>query len=200
MKPALRTLAGIVALAVLLIGCGSSPRNNHYVLTSDAGKIPTGNTPSLGVGPIKVPEFLNRTGMVFSRDGNRLEVSSTERWAEPLEAGVMRVVAINLAEALNTQDIRTFPWDPKRAPDYGVSITLLELDANNDEASLAAEWKVFLPASGESVTRRISSFSLPLPAGDLSPDQIAPAYSELLSRLSTKISEAIKQHQANGSK
>ena len=124
MNSALRTLAGIVALAVLLMGCGSSPRNNHYVLTGDAGKIPTGSAPSLGVGPIKVPEYLNRTGMVFSREGNQLHVSATERWAEPLEAGVMRVVAINLAASLNTQEIRSFPWDPKRAPDYGVSITL----------------------------------------------------------------------------
>jgi uncharacterized lipoprotein YmbA len=199
MNPAMRTLAGIVALVVLLIGCGSSPRNNHYVLSSDAGEVPTGNTPSLGVGPIKVPEFLNRTGLVFSRDGNQLEVSSTERWAEPLEAGIMRVVAINLAAALNTQDIRTFPWDPKRAPDYGVSITLLEFDANNNEASLAAEWKVFLPASSESLTRRISSFSLPLPAGELRADQIAPAYSELLSQLSAQISESIKKHLASAS-
>ena len=199
MNSALRTLAGIVALAVLLMGCGSSPRNNHYVLTGDAGKIPTGSAPSLGVGPIKVPEYLNRTGMVFSREGNQLQVSSTERWAEPLEAGVMRVVAINLAASLNTQDIRSFPWDPKRAPDYGVSITLLALDANDDEATLVAEWRVFLPASLESVTRRVSRFKLPLPAGEISAGQIAPAYSQLLSQLSTQISESIKKHLASAS-
>jgi uncharacterized lipoprotein YmbA len=188
-------LAFAVAAALILVlaGCGSSPRNNHYLLTTKAISPPTGNSPSLGIGPVAIPEYLNRTAMVYSRQGNQLHVSATERWAEPLESGVKRVMGINLAAALDTQDIRYFPWDPKQPPDYAVSITLLNLDANDRQATLATEWKVTRPGSGDNVAQRISKLQLALPEGELSPGQIAPAYSELMSQLSGLITEVIQE-------
>lgn len=193
----LKHLAVITSMAVLLAACGSSPRNNHYVLTSEVGQPPTGDTPSLGIGPIHIPEYLNRNALVFSEKGNQLEVSSTQKWAEPLESGIQRVMAINLAVSLDTQNIRYFPWEPKRTPDYGVSISVLKLDANDDRATLAAEWRLYQPDSRETVARRITSLHLPLPDGPLLPEQIAPAYSELLGQLSQQISQAITTDLAN---
>ncbi len=185
-----------VLLVTLLAACGSSPRSNYYLLTSAVTEAPGGNTPSIGIGPIGVPEYLNRNGMVYSRQGNQLQVSTTERWAEPLEAGIKRTLAINLAGELDTQDIRYFPWEPDNAPDYGVSVSLLQLDANDQRALLAAEWRVHRPASGESVARRIVTLQQPLAGEALDAKQIAPAYSDLLAQLSKLISEAIEQHRA----
>lgn len=192
MNPASRTLVGVIALVFLLIGCGSSPRTNHYVLTGDASSIPDGDSPSLGVGPVEVPEYLNRNGLVI-RQGNQLEISSTDRWGEPLEAGITRVVALNLAAALDTQDIRHFPWRASGAPDYGVGISVLALDADRQQASLVAEWQVKRPQSGDSVARRVSRLSLPLDGNSPGGEQLAAAYSELLSRLSLEISQVIKK-------
>ena len=70
---------------------------------------------------------------------------------------------------------------------------MLSLDAGDDNATLAAEWRVFRPATGENVVRRISHLQLTLPAGELSAQQIAPAYSELLSQLSDLIAGIIEQ-------
>ena len=193
MKATRISLAGIALLVLLVAGCGSSPRSNHYLLTTDVSTPPDGETPSLGIGPIVVPEFLNRNSMVYSREGNQLEISSTERWAEPLEAGIKRVVGINLASSLDTQDIRYFPFNAVKPPEFGISISVLSLDADDDEATLEAEWRVFRPATGESVVRRISHLQLALPAGTLTAQQIAPAYSELLSQLSDLIAGAIEQ-------
>lgn len=186
-------LAAVTLIALLVVGCGSSPRNNHYLLTTNVSTPPDGDSPSLGVGPVAVPEFLNRNGMVYSREGNQLEISNTERWAEPLEAGIKRVVGINLAASLDTQDIRYFPWTKGKAPEFGISVSVLSMDADDEQATLAAEWRVMRPATGESVVRRISHLTLALPTGPLSPQQIAPAYSELLSQLSELIAEVIKQ-------
>jgi uncharacterized lipoprotein YmbA len=190
-----RTL-GIALLLTLLTACGSSPRSNYYLLTSEVTEAPLGEGPSLGIGPIVVPDYLNRNGLVYSREGNQLQVSSTDRWAEPLESGIKRTVAINLASQLDTQDIRYFPWDSGNAPDYGVSISLLQLDANEQRALLAAEWRVSQPASGESVARRIVNLQQPLSGGVLDISQIPSAYSQLLTQLSRLISEAIEQHRA----
>lgn len=193
MKATRISVTGMTLLLLMVTGCGSSPRSNHYLLTTDVSTPPDGETPSLGIGPVVVPEFLNRNSMVYSRQGNQLEISSTERWAEPLEAGIKRVVGINLASSLDTQDIRYFPWNAGKPPEFGISISLLSLDADDDEATLAAEWRVFRPATGESVVRRISHLRLALPAGTLNAQQIAPAYSELLSQLSDLIAGAIEQ-------
>ena len=193
MKAIRISVTGMALLLLMVAGCGSSPRSNHYLLTTDVSTPPDGETPSLGIGPVVVPEFLNRNSMVYSRQGNQLEISSTERWAEPLEAGIKRVVGINLASSLDTQDIRYFPWNAGKPPEFGISISLLSLDADDDEATLAAEWRVFRPATGESVVRRISHLRLALPAGTLTAQQIAPAYSELLSQLSNLIAGAIEQ-------
>jgi uncharacterized lipoprotein YmbA len=193
MKATRISVTGMTLLLLMVTGCGSSPRSNHYLLTTDVSTPPDGETPSLGIGPVVVPEFLNRNSMVYSRQGNQLEISSTERWAEPLEAGIKRVVGINLASSLDTQDIRYFPWNAGKPPEFGISISLLSLDADDDEATLAAEWRVFRPTTGESVVRRISHLRLALPAGTLTAQQIAPAYSELLSQLSDLIAGAIEQ-------
>ena len=193
MKATRISVTGMALLLLMVAGCGSSPRSNHYLLTTDVSTPPDGETPSLGIGPVVVPEFLNRNSMVYSRQGNQLEISSTERWAEPLEAGIKRVVGINLASSLDTQDIRYFPWNAGKPPEFGISISLLSLDADDDEATLAAEWRVFRPATGESVVRRISHLRLSLPAGTHNAQQIAPAYSELLSQLSHLNAGAIEQ-------
>ena len=187
-----RTL-GITILLVLLAACGSSPRSNYYLLTTDVSEAPRGDSPSLGIGPIAIPDYLNRNGMVYSREGNQLSVSSTDRWAEPLDSGIKRTLAVNLASQLNTQDIRYFPWDTDKAPDYGVSVNLLQLDANHQRALIAAEWKVFHPVSGKAVARRIVTLEQPLPNGVLEVQQIAPAYSQLLTQLSRLISDAIEE-------
>ena len=193
MKATRISVTGMALLLLMVAGCGSSPRSNHYLLTTDVSTPPDGETPSLGIGPVVGPEVLNRNSMVYSRQGNQLEISSTERWAEPLEAGIKRVVGINLASSLDTQDIRYFPWNAGKPPEFGISISLLSLDADDDEATLAAEWRVFRPATGESVVRRISHLRLALPTGTLTAQQIAPAYSELLSQLSNLIAGAIEQ-------
>mgnify|MGYP001570986407 FL=1 len=187
-----RTL-GITILLVLLAACGSSPRSNYYLLTTDVSEAPRGDSPSLGIGPIAIPDYLNRNGMVYSREGNQLSVSSTDRWAEPLDSGIKRTLAVNLASQLNTQDIRYFPWDTDKAPDYGVSVNLLQLDANHQRALIAAEWKVFHPVSGKAVARRIVTLEQPLPNGVLEVQHIAPAYSQLLTQLSRLISDAIEE-------
>lgn len=188
----------ILALVLLLTGCGSTPSNNYYVLTAHEGVSTDGQTPSLGIGPIRIPEYLNRTALVYRRDGNRLQIADYERWAEPLEEGVGRVLGLNLAGLLDTENVRPFPWHPGRAPDFGVSVNLLALDADEGRAVLEAEWMVYRPDTSAAVSRRMTRLEYSPPDGKLAPGDLAAAYSELLYRLSEEISGAIRE--ADGSR
>jgi uncharacterized lipoprotein YmbA len=194
-SPLVSSTAALFALAlsltVLLAGCGSSPHTSHYLLTAKEAPVPSGESPSLGIGPIAIPQYLARNNLVYNQRGNQLQVSGQERWAESLDDGIQRVLAINLAGLLNTQDVRYFPWHPKRAPQYGIKINLLTLDANDQQAILTAEWLVYRAADAEPVKRRISRLQHPMPAGELNPAEVAPAYSALLYQLSEIIAEAI---------
>jgi uncharacterized lipoprotein YmbA len=189
--PGRRLLALIFVL--VLASCGTTPANNYYLLSARAGDGPGGQTPSLGIGPIEIPEYLNRNGLVYNRDGNQLQIANYERWAEPLASGITRVIGLNLARTLDTENVQSFPWYKSDTPDYGVQVTVITLDANDSQATLIAEWVVQKPGSKTVLSRRIAYLNHTMPTGDVAPAQIAPAYSELFEQLSdiiaTKISE-----------
>ena len=179
-------------LCVLLGACTDTRTSNYYMLTASAAPVPTGNRPSLGVGPIEVPQYLNRTSLVYGKEANQVTVSSHERWAEPLADGIQRVVGFNLAASLNTQSIQAYPWSRDQAPDYGIRVTILLLDANADTATMTAEWRVRAGTERRLVSHRISRLSLPMNDARTYPASIAPAYSQLLLDLSEEIAATIR--------
>lgn len=180
-----------VLLAGLLAACGSSPRSEYFRLTANVANVPTGTSPSLGLGPIEIPAYLDRERLVYALRGNQLQLAPTANWAEPLDAGIGRVLALNLSGLLDTQNVRSFPWHPQRAPDYGIRINVLTMDASTSEARLTTEWLVYRPASGEEVARRLSHLRRPVTADEATPAQLPGIYSELLERLSREIAAAI---------
>lgn len=186
-------LAAVLLAAVVLAGCGSTPRSNHYLLTSGAEDVPTGDTPSLGVGPVTVPEYLNRDPLVYRRSQNQLQISNEERWAEPLQDGITRVLALNLAAQLNTGNVQAFPYHARRRPDVGVKLRVLRMDAEASSARLVAEWLLYRPATGEALERRLTTLETAIdPRQDL-PAQIPGAYSTLLWNLAEEISGRIRE-------
>jgi uncharacterized protein len=186
------TLPSLLAgMLIVLAACGSTPPSDYYVLSAAATETPSGDSPSLGVGPVSIPEYLNRNSMVFNRDGNKLEIASFARWAEPLESGISRVLSINLASRLNTEDIQVFPWHPSQAPDYAVGVRLLVLDSNSVRAQLVAEWSLRTKKDGSAEVRRIVSLEETTTGVELSPENVARSYSNLLAKLSDKIAKTI---------
>jgi len=192
-------LAWLLPLGLLLAGCGTSPPNQYYVLSAHEFAPPSGLTPALGVGPISVPEYLNRKNLVYNTTENALQVAGTDLWGEPLEAGIGRVLQLNLAGLLNTQNVRAFPWHALRAPDFGVRVNLLQLDADGNTAMLTAEWLVYRASDDSAIERRISRLQAPLASGTSEPAQVAAAYSTLLYQLSEIIAAAIASEVSAGS-
>ena len=193
----LKRLTLSLGLVFCLVACGSSPPNKYYRLTSTAALGGDNQQPALGIGPIEIPEFLNRDALVYSEGGNRLQVAGNDRWAEPLDDGIQRVMGLNLAQLLQSQHMQFFPWDLRYAPEYGVRVNVLDLDAQTGKATLVAEWVLYRPRDGSSFTRQISTFSKPLAGNTVTARELPPAYSDLLHQLSETIAAAIKADQQN---
>ena len=191
MNKSIKLFLAAISLSTALIGCGTTPNSNYYLLNNSSSPLATGSTPSLGIGPIVIPEYLNRNSLVYKRDGNRLHISKFERWAEPLDYGIMRIIRMNLASLLDTQYVQSYPWSSSERPEYGVEITVLTLDASDTEARLVAEWHISMPRSNEAVIRRISELQLAMPEGPIAAIDIEPAYSNLFYQLSEIIAAAV---------
>lgn len=185
----------IAALALLLLaGCGTTPPSTYHLLDARGTTLPSGDSPSLGVGPIMIPEYLNRNGLVYRKDSNTLEIASYERWAEPLADGIERVLSLNLASLLDTQNVRTFPWNRSRAPQFSVRVRIVALDAKPAKAELVAEWLLLQPGDPDTeLTRQLTTLSAPLGGDTAGGAAVASAYSDLLMQLSERISAEIRE-------
>ena len=187
----LRNTSVLLGLAILLAACSTTPPSTHYLLTARLDDIPASENPAIGVGPIDIPEYLNRNTLVYRGPDSELVIARQSRWAEPLEDGVSRVVSLNLAGIVGTDNVRSFPWHPGRAPDYGVKIRILRMDASATEAILIAEWVIIQPGTDGEVERQISRHTLPLDADEPIAPQLPAAHSALLYDLSEDIAGGI---------
>ncbi len=94
-----------VAFFTLAInGCMSisdSPSPRLYMPHSAAGrqdiqKFDFSSKDIIGVGPVRIPEYLNRPQMVTRGKSNLLTFAQYDRWAEPLGESIERTIAENL--------------------------------------------------------------------------------------------------------
>jgi uncharacterized lipoprotein YmbA len=182
-------------LAGLIAACGSTPRSNYYMLSANATGSTGSEGPSIGIGPVTVPEYLKRREMVLNRSTNRLDLADFDRWAEPLDAGIHRVTALNLSLLLKTQRVQSFPWRRNSPPDFAISIAVVQFAVKGKQALLVAQWTVTEPATGKAVIQHISHLESSAAAGD--PESVAAAYSELLKQFAEEIAVAITRHQAS---
>jgi uncharacterized lipoprotein YmbA len=133
-------LAFTVALSIMLGGCFGGSRSivpDYYLLTArtaDAQPPNNAGNVSIGVGPVRVAPFLARQQIVTHAGNSSLNILP-QRWGEPLEQGIQRVLLQNLATLTGVQS-RGFPWRQNTTPDYALRIDVIDLDRLNDKTAL----------------------------------------------------------------
>ena len=192
-----RTRIGIAAISLfagVLTGCGSSPPARFYVL-SVAPSVATEGTEqaladySVTVGPVSLPDAVDRPQLVVRVGANQVALLEEHRWAEPLKSEISRVVAENLAQLLGAKQVVTYPQNTSRDPDYRVLLDIQRFDsAVGQSAQVDAVWTVRGAAGSTLKTGRTAAREAT--AGD-SYDALVAAHSRALATVSAKIAEAI---------
>lgn len=149
----------LLAAALVTTGCfGTSPPARFYVLSAsepaNAAVPATGPEGTLGVFPTRVAEYLDRPQIVTFLGDNTVDLDEYARWAEPLGAGVTRVLAQELSSLLPGWRVLPQPWDPVvplRAR-VVVGVTALGWNASG-EARLEASWAVLSGGGEEALAR-----------------------------------------------
>jgi uncharacterized lipoprotein YmbA len=180
----------LAGLLTLLSGCGSSPLPDYYLLTANAR--PSEGASSdliIGVGPIEVSDFLERPQIAIHSGTNRLKVDELNRWAEPLDRAVIRVMALNLAALMGTEKITGFPWRRDDRPDVAIRIAILALDHRQGQAVLGVSWVLVDTESQQSVHQELKRYQQ---SSSSEPELLAAAYSDLLVELAADIVNRIR--------
>ncbi|MEN6373953.1 MAG: PqiC family protein [Smithella sp.] len=193
----MRRLATILiccAVVALIAGCASSP-SRFYTLSSTA---PPAVSPSSGytvsVGPVTVPDVVNRLPIVLRTGPNQVFVSEFDRWASPLKGDVARVVAGNLISILGTPQVTIFPQSSASGASYRVTIDILRFDSElGKAATLDAIWTVNSVKEKKPYRGRMM-ITEPTQGGDY-PDLVA-AHSRALGLLSAEIARMILKIEA----
>ena len=186
----------LLAAALVTTGCfGTSPPARFYVLSASApasAAVPsTGPEGTLGVFPTRVAEYLDRPQIVTFLGDNTVDLDEYSRWAEPLGAGVTRVLSQELSALLPSWRVLPQPWDPVvplRAR-VVVGVTALGWNAAG-EARLEANWAV-LSGGGEEALAR-GRVALRRTASGPGPASAVAATSALVTEMAHDIASSIR--------
>ncbi len=144
---------------------------------------------SIGLGPIRLPGYLDRERIVVRVSANRLELLDLSRWAEPLEQSLYRVVAENLSSLLGTHNIRLFPFSGP-APDFKLQIDIRRCEISDDySATVTACWFLKDGRSDEVLVCQETRAAKPARSDSISGS--VGAMSEALGELSAQMAHAI---------
>lgn len=129
--------------ATLLLAACAQPNQVFYVLTA-SGPVPSGGGTGIGVGPVALAEYLDRSNLVTQQAPNQLGVAEDHRWAGDLTNNISRVVAADLGRLLHTGNVRTYPWQTDSEINYQVTLDIRQLHAESDGyAIIEAGWRVY---------------------------------------------------------
>ena len=200
MKNGLIRILAILTLGVILathFGCaGSSPARFYQLSSLDT--TPPGMKPasdeqcvSIGIGPVKIPGYLDQTRIVTRGEGNQLTLAEFDRWAELLRDNLVRVLAKNLSTLLCTKTIVLFPWRGGMPVDYRIEMEVLRLDGSlGGNVSLEAWWIIFSGDGKKMVFSKKSIFTEAVTGKDY--NSLVSAESRAVGLLSSEIAQAIK--------
>jgi uncharacterized protein len=190
-------LSGLLFLLVLG-GCGSTQPSRFYTLDSignhEAGTRSTLTDQSISVslGPVHIPDYLDRPQIVSRTNKNELSLSEFDRWAGSLKDDIVRVLSINLAQLLSQSTVSVLPWELGNVSDYRVVVNIRRFDpmpAGN--ILLDAQWTIIGKGGREIPRVQESLISEPVTAQTY--EAKVAAMSVALEKLSRDIAEGIKR-------
>ncbi len=190
----------ILLVPLVASGC-LGPRadpSTFFVITATAAPA-TSSAPlavTLGLGPLTLPGYLDRSELVTRLSENQLAVSEIERWAESFPDNVLRAMSDNLVRLLRPDDHVTYPWYESSQVDYGVAVDVRRFEADSTgSVTLAAAWRI---TSGEpGVTLYRGESLIQENASGATTDESVAALSRALARLCDEIAVGVRRLHAD---
>lgn len=185
-----------LCLALVSSGC-RSPRVTFYTLTPEIkaeAAVPARSVPAVAVGPVTLPEVVDRPQLVVRVAANRVAILETHRWAEPLKSDISRLVAQNLGHLLGSNRVSYYQQHSVVGADYRVLLDIVRMELVPGEAvTIESAWTVRrtgggTPRTGRSLVRE--------EIGGAGYDALVLACSRALASVSADLAKAIRAEEA----
>jgi uncharacterized lipoprotein YmbA len=167
---------------------------HFYTLSSSAAPAgvdaaPAAAVPSIGLGPITLPDVVDRPQFVLRTGANQVVIAEEHRWAGPLKSEIPRVIAENLSQLLGVKQVWSYPQSAAETAEIRVLVDVQRFDsAPGEAATIDASWTVWRksgePASGRSLVKE--------PVNGSGYDVLAAAHNRALAAVSREIAAAIR--------
>jgi uncharacterized protein len=187
----------LVAAPLLLAGCGTSPPSKYYVLNAvkaqeTAGQVTTApQSAFIAVGPVQIPDYLDRPQIVTRTARNELEISEFDRWGGSLKENVDRILVENLSALLASDGVVVVSWRRRAPGAHRLPVEVNSFDAvPGGSVLLKATWGVSSPDGTKTLLVRGSTVSQLL--NDKGYSAVVAAMSQTLGALSQEIAVGIK--------
>ena len=192
MNPSKLPSAFLPALLVglLLSACGSTQQ--YFRLSAeDSAAIHGGQSAiSLGVGPISLPSYIDRSELVFQSGPNEFQIPPNVSWAGSLQANIASVLARDLQTQLGAREILTYPWPSGRAPHRRVALDIRQFHSiSGSGAILDTAWRIE-DSSGATIARGGGVFHEPINGDGYGP--VVAAESRLLAQCAAAIARSLR--------
>lgn len=191
-------LVVLLVLALLTACCTRTQPVTYYQLsTIDADqtavdRIAIGDF-VIGVGPVLLPELLDRPQIVTRQGSNRLLLSDNHRWVEPLAENIPRVLRENFSVLLDTERFLFYPWSRTTPVDYQIIIDVIRFEGEGyGTAHLEAIWSIKDREGKVLLSQRRSTYQVATTSPDH--DELVSALSETLSLLCREIAQELSQN------
>lgn len=140
--------AVLVGLTLMLLSaCGTTEPSRLYTLSAMPARgsgATTVGSPAIGIGPVTLPQYLDRPQIVSRSGPNRLEAAEFDRWAEPLSDTVPRILTENVGRLLQSDRVYAIPRRRPLPIDLTVEVDIRQFEPLDDgTVALGARWLVF---------------------------------------------------------
>ncbi len=192
-----------LSFCLLLSGCLNlepQPDNSRYHIldhqASKGAKIRQliAGTPHIYISRVDLPEYLKGKKLVIRKTPTEITLSETDRWVEPIEDSLSRVLANHMLSQLPEQ------WSTAHHPErrtnskgFEVYLRITRLEGNwEKEAVIEGYYHVHHVQSPDTLKKHSNfSFSLPWQNGETA--DLPALYSDLTNKLGDKLLDALAE-------
>ncbi len=179
---------------MLLLGACVTPVEKPVYYTLSVQAQPSATPTDLGpliVGPVQVPQMLDRPRIVMRLNPQRVTFSDHAQWAGSLEEEIQGALANNLALRLGSEQVSLHPRLAQTPDAWRLRVQVLDLSgAPGDSARLHASWVLFNESARDRKTTQTEDLSRPVSGPGV--DGLVGAYSALVAELAEIIAAQLR--------
>jgi uncharacterized lipoprotein YmbA len=180
---------GFAGSLMLALAACSSPENKYFTLSATdatAPARPANTARTIAIDDVSIPAYLDRPQIVIKQDPNRADIREYERWVEPLDGMIRRVLAADLATRLGAGRVLDKPGRDSAL----LSVTIDEFGQEGDRAVLRGQW--VLKGQQKDAPAVPHSFSRDESLGKAETPDMVAAMSRLVGALSEEIAGSVR--------